>query len=64
MNYLLFIVTFFPISLMPGINMTYSMSIGMSLGYARAADDVGTARLSGLRRYLLYAGRWRCFGAL
>jgi hypothetical protein len=49
---------------MSGINMTYAMSIGMSLGYARAADDVGTARLSGLRRYLLYAGRWRCFGAL
>ena len=36
MNYLLFIVTFFPISLMPGINMTYAMSIGMSLGYVRA----------------------------
>ena len=36
MNYLLFIVTFFPISLMPGINMTYAMSIGMRLGYLRA----------------------------
>ena len=36
MNYLLFAVTFFPISLMPGINMTYAMSIGMSLGYVRA----------------------------
>ena len=36
MNYLLFAVTFFPISLMPGINMTYAMSIGMILGYVRA----------------------------
>ncbi|MGP1359565.1 LysE family translocator [Campylobacter sp.] len=33
MNYLLFAITFFPISLIPGINMTYAMSVGMSLGY-------------------------------
>ncbi len=64
MNYLLFAVTFFPISLMPGINMTYAMSIGMSLGYARATDDGGTARIFSIRGDLLYAGRWRCFGAL
>ena len=33
MNFLLFFVTIFPISMMPGINMTYVMSVGMSLGY-------------------------------
>ena len=33
MNFLLFFVTIFPISIMPGINMTYAMSVGMSLGY-------------------------------
>ena len=33
MNFLLFFVTIFPISMMPGINMTYAMSVGMSLGY-------------------------------
>ena len=32
MNFLLFFVTIFPISMMPGINMTYAMSVGMSLG--------------------------------
>ncbi|MBE3022276.1 LysE family translocator [Campylobacter sp. 7477a] len=36
MNYLLFVVTFFPISFMPGINMTLALSIGMSIGYMRA----------------------------
>ena len=36
MNYPLFFATLLPISLMPGINMTYAMSIGMSLGYVRA----------------------------
>ena len=33
MNFFLFFVTIFPISMMPGINMTYAMSVGMSLGY-------------------------------
>ena len=33
MNFLLFFITLAPISLMPGINMTYAMSVGMSLGY-------------------------------
>jgi len=33
MNFLLFFVTIFSISMMPGINMTYAMSVGMSLGY-------------------------------
>ena len=33
MNFLLFFVTIFPVSMMPGINMTYAMSVGMSLGY-------------------------------
>ena len=33
MNFLLFFATLAPISLMPGINMTYAMSIGMSFGY-------------------------------
>ena len=33
MNFLLFFVTIFPISMMPGINMTYAMSVGMRLGY-------------------------------
>lgn len=33
MNFLLFFITIFPISMMPGINMTYAMSVGMSLGY-------------------------------
>ena len=33
MDFLLFFVTLAPISLMPGINMTYAMSIGMSFGY-------------------------------
>ena len=33
MNFLLFFVTIFPISMMPGINMTYAMSVGMSFGY-------------------------------
>lgn len=36
MNYLLFAATFFPISFMPGINMTLALSIGMSVGYARS----------------------------
>ncbi|QKG29092.1 LysE family translocator [Campylobacter sp. RM16187] len=36
MNYLLFIATFFPISFMPGINMTLALSIGISIGYFRA----------------------------
>ncbi|WP_336613173.1 hypothetical protein [Campylobacter californiensis] len=36
MNYLLFVVTFFPISFMPGINMTLALSVGMSIGYMRA----------------------------
>lgn len=36
MNYLLFAATFFPISFMPGINMTLALSIGVSVGYARA----------------------------
>lgn len=36
MNYLLFAATFFPISLMPGINMTLALSIGMSVGYIKA----------------------------
>ncbi|MDO5045776.1 LysE family translocator [Campylobacter sp.] len=35
MNYLLFIATFFPISLMPGINMTFILSLSMSVGYKR-----------------------------
>ena len=62
MNYLLFAVTFFPISLMPGINMTYAMSIGMSLGYVRALPMA--AHLASFRGDLLHAGRWRSFGAL
>ena len=33
MNFLLFFITLAPISLMPGINMTYAMSVGMSFGY-------------------------------
>ena len=33
MNFLLFFITLVPISMMPGINMTYAMSIGMSFGY-------------------------------
>ena len=33
MNFLLFFITLAPISLMPGINMTYAMSVGMSVGY-------------------------------
>ena len=33
MNFLLFFITLAPISMMPGINMTYAMSIGMSFGY-------------------------------
>ena len=33
MDFLLFFITIFPISMMPGINMTYAMSVGMSLGY-------------------------------
>ena len=33
MNFLLFFITLAPISMMPGINMTYAMSVGMSLGY-------------------------------
>jgi homogentisate export protein len=33
MNFLLFFVTLAPISMMPGINMTYAMSVGMSFGY-------------------------------
>ena len=33
MDFLLFFATLAPISLMPGINMTYAMSIGMSFGY-------------------------------
>ena len=35
MNYPLFFATLLPISLMPGINMTYAMSIGISLGYVQ-----------------------------
>ena len=65
MNYLLFAVTFFPISLMPGINMTYAMSIGMSLGYVRALPMMA-GQLTSLAFVgdLLHAGRWRSFGAL
>ena len=33
MNFLLFFITLAPISMMPDINMTYAMSVGMSLGY-------------------------------
>ena len=33
MNFLLFFITLAPISMMPGINMTYAMSVGMSVGY-------------------------------
>ena len=33
MNFLLFFITLVPISMMPGINMTYAMSVGMSFGY-------------------------------
>ncbi len=33
MNFLLFFITLAPISMMPGINMTYAMSVGMSFGY-------------------------------
>ena len=33
MDFLLFFITLAPISLMPGINMTYAMSVGMSFGY-------------------------------
>ena len=36
MNYLLFAATFFPISLMPGINMTLALSLGMNVGYFKA----------------------------
>ncbi|WP_172197760.1 LysE family translocator [Campylobacter sp. RM16188] len=36
MNYLLFIATFFPISLMPGINMTFILGLSMSIGYKRS----------------------------
>ena len=35
MNSLLFVITFLPISLMPGINMTLALSFGMALGYRR-----------------------------
>nr|WP_298026733.1 hypothetical protein [uncultured Campylobacter sp.] len=54
MNYLLFLATLFPISLMPGINMTYAMSIGMSLGYARASprDTRRFARLRSVKAML------------
>ena len=33
MNFFLFFITIFPISMMPGINMTYAMSVGMGFGY-------------------------------
>ncbi|WP_462103487.1 LysE family translocator [Campylobacter concisus] len=33
MNFLLFFITLAPISMMPGINMTCAMSVGMSFGY-------------------------------
>ena len=33
MNFLLFFITLAPISMMPGINMPYAMSVGMSFGY-------------------------------
>ena len=33
MNFLLFFITLAPVSMMPGINMTYAMSVGMSFGY-------------------------------
>ena len=33
MNFLLFFITLAPISMMPGINMTYAISVGMSFGY-------------------------------
>lgn len=33
MNFLLFFITLAPISMVPGINMTYAMSVGMSFGY-------------------------------
>ena len=33
MDFLLFFITLAPISMMPGINMTYAMSVGMSFGY-------------------------------
>ncbi|MFL1706483.1 LysE family translocator [Campylobacter sp. MOP7] len=36
MNYLLFVATFFPISLMPGINMTFILGLSMSIGYKRS----------------------------
>lgn len=33
---LLFFLTIFPISLMPGINMTYALNLGIARGYLRA----------------------------
>nr|WP_314869781.1 LysE family transporter [uncultured Campylobacter sp.] len=33
---LLFFFTIFPISLMPGINMTYALNLGIARGYLRA----------------------------
>ena len=36
MNFLLFFITLAPISMMPGINMTDAMSVGMSFGYKQS----------------------------
>ena len=33
---LLFFLTIFPISLMPGINMTYALNLGIARGYLKA----------------------------
>ncbi|MDA3061499.1 LysE family translocator [Campylobacter sp. VBCF_02 NA5] len=48
---ILFFLTMFPISLMPGINMIYALNLGMSHGYARSlpaliAQTIGIALVS------------------
>ena len=48
---LLFFFTIFPISLMPGINMTYALNLGIARGYLRALPAL-LAQVLGVATFL------------
>lgn len=46
MDWLLFITTFWAISLLPGLNMTLALSLGMSVGYTKTLFMMAGATIS------------------
>ncbi|QNH08985.1 hypothetical protein GZ983_004990 [Campylobacter fetus] len=46
MDWLLFITTFWVISLLPGLNMTLALSLGMSVGYKKTLFMMAGATIS------------------